>query len=254
MSAPEPPGSPPGPPGSAAEDEERRRFFEAETLRLRAALPYERPLEGTHYWVKDGILPSAEQVARRCFQHPDWQLGFPHRPEYWPGKRFPGALTRKELAGVEAWVKSALGCKALEVRQVEGGGMLSHNFCQLVGEKESGPRPHTDSRALCTHAAVIYLQPKVPEGGKGGTAFYRLQLPDGSLGGNVCPPPHNHLTTALNVKQLPLKAWKQDLEVPNAFNRILLYRADLVHSASSYFGEEDREKRMTALFFWWAVF
>ncbi len=235
------------------EEAERRRWFEAEAKRLREALPYERPVEGTHYWVKDGILPGAEAVARRCLQHQDWQLGFPYRQEFWPGKRFAGALTRAELASVEAWVKSALGCKSLENRKVEGGGTLSHNFVQLVGEQESGPRPHTDSRALCTHAAVIYLQPRVPEG-KGGTAFYRLQLPDGTLGGNVCPPPHHHLTTALNVKKLPLQAWKLDLEVPNAFNRILLYRADLVHSASAYFGVEDGEKRMTALFFWWANF
>jgi hypothetical protein len=150
-------------------------------------------------------------------------------------------------------VKSALGCKSLEYRQAPGGAMLSSNFVQLVGEQESGARPHTDSRALCTHAAVIYLTPQVPEG-KGGTAFYRLQLPDGTLGGNVCPPPHEHLTTALNVKKLPLEAWKQDVEISNVFNRILLYRSNLVHSASSYFGEQDREKRMTALFFWWANF
>ena len=235
------------------EEVERRRLFEAEAKRLREALPYERPVEGTHYWVKDGILQGAKAVARRCFQHADWQLGFPYRQEFWPGKRFQGALDRAELAGVEDWVRSVLGCKSLEQRQVEGGGTLSHNFAQLVGEQESGPRPHTDSRALCTHAAVIYLQPRVPEG-LGGTSFYRLQLPDGTLGGNVCPPPHTHLTTALNVKKLPLQAWKLDVEVPNAFNRILLYRSDLVHSASSYFGVADREKRLTALFFWWANF
>jgi hypothetical protein len=227
--------------------------FEEEARRLREALPYEPVVEGRHYWVKDGILPNARAVARRSFEHQDWQLGFPHKPEYWPGKRFAGALSRAELAQVEAWVRSTLGCKSLEYRTAEGGGMLSHNFVQLVGAKESGPRPHTDSRALCTHAAVIYLQPKVPSG-QGGTAFYRLQLPDGSLGGNVCPPPHTHLTTALNVKKLPLEAWKLDSEVPNVFNRILLYRSDMVHSASSYFGEKDREKRMTALFFWWANF
>lgn len=226
---------------------------EEDVQRLREALPYDPPVQGKNYWVKDGILPNARQVARRSLEHQEWQLGFPHRPEFWPGKRFAGALTRAEVASVEAWVKATLGCKSLEYRTSPDGGMLSSNFIQLVGASESGPRPHTDSRALCTHAAVIYLQPKVPKGG-GGTGFYRLQLPDGSLGGNVCPPPHTHLTTALNVKKLPLEAWKLEVEVPNVFNRILLYRSDLVHSASSYFGEKDREKRMTALFFWWASF
>jgi hypothetical protein len=224
---------------------------EAELRRLREALPYEEPTFGAHFWVADNILPNAAEIAERCLARKDWELGFPYAKEFWPGKRRADALTADELAVVEGWVKKQIGATALEVKQVQGGGRLSHNYVQLVGEKDSGPRPHTDSRELCTHAAVIYLQPRA-RGGEGGTTFYRLRLPDGSYGGNICPAPHNHLTTALRVQRLPLEAWAPDVEVPNVFNRILLYRAHLVHSASSYFGVEDQEKRMTALFFWYA--
>ena len=115
---------------------------------------------------------------------------------------------------------------------------------------ESGPRPHTDSRALCRYAAVIYLTPQ-PEA-DAGTSFYRLRYPNGALGGNICSPPHANLREALGVKGLPLEAWQEETRVENKFNRMLLYRANMVHSASSYFGFEHADKRMTAVFFWMA--
>ena len=40
------------------------------------------------------------------------------------------------------------------------------------------------------------------------------------------------------------------MTVPNVFNQFLLYRADLVHSATRYFGTEPHTRRMTAVFFW----
>lgn len=48
------------------------------------------------------------------------------------------------------------------------------------------------------------------------------------------------------------QAWHEELRVENRFNRMLLYRANLVHSASSYFGCDHADKRMTAVFFWMA--
>ena len=75
-------------------------------------------------------------------------------------------------------------------------------------------------------------------------------MPNGALSGNTCPPPHANLREALGVTGLPIEAWKEDVSLPNVFNRILLYRANLVHSASAYFGTEHRTKRLTAVFFW----
>lgn len=230
--------SPPRPPGATPP---QRPLF----------LPYRKPQLGRDYWVQDNFLPNAAEVAERCFSKQNWDYGLPYRNETWPGMRSMGALLPEELAKVEAFVKEKTGATRLWQERTPEGATLNHNCVQLVGEKESGPRPHTDSLKLCRYAAVIYLSPNPrPEAG---TAFYRLRLPNGALSGNTCPPPHANLREALGVKGLPLEAWREDVAVPNVFNRFLLYRADLVHSATGYFGTELRDKRMTALFFWMAA-
>ena len=214
------------------------------------SLTYRRPQLGRDYWINDNILPDPLAVSQRCYAQTEWELGAPHRPEPWPGMRAAGALLPDELALVEAWVKQVTGASKLWLEATPEGATLNHNYAQLVGMAESGPRPHTDSRKLCRYAAVIYLTPQ-PEP-DGGTSFYRLRYPNGALGGNICSPPHANLREALGVKGLPLEAWQEETRVENKFNRMLLYRANMVHSASSYFGFDHAEKRMTAVFFWMA--
>lgn len=146
----------------------------------RPTLTYRKPQLGRDYWIKDGILPDPDAVAARCYGLTEWELGAPHRPEPWPGMRAVGALLPDELALVEAWVKQVTGAKRLWTEATPEGAFLNHNYAQLVGMAESGPRPHTDSRKLCRYAAVIYLTPR-PEA-DAGTSFYRLRYPDGTLG------------------------------------------------------------------------
>jgi len=213
-------------------------------------LSYRKPVLGRDYWVCDDILPDPLTVSRRCYANTAWELGAPHRPEPWPGMRAAHALLPEELALVEAWVKQVTGAKKLWLETTPEGATLNHNYAQLVGMAESGPRPHTDSRKLCRYAAVIYLTPE-PEP-DGGTSFYRQRFRNGQLGGNICSPPHANLREALGVTGLPLDAWVEETRVDNKFNRMLLYKANLVHSASSYFGFDHAEKRMTAVFFWMA--
>jgi hypothetical protein len=214
------------------------------------SLTYRKPQLGRDYWVADDFLPNAEAISKRMYESTEWELGAPHRPMPWPGMRSPNALAPEELAFVEAWVKKMTGAKRLWTGTTPDGHTLNHNHVQLVGMAESGPRPHTDSLKLCKYAAVIYLTPNPDP--DSGTSFYRLQYPNGTLGGNFCSPPHANLREALGVKGLPLEAWKEDIRVENKFNRILLYRANLVHSASSYFGFDQQDRRMTAVFFWMA--
>lgn len=225
-------------------------MFEAPKPAKVPTLNYRKLQEGRDYWVKDNFLPNAVEVSERAFARTDWELGFPHAKEYWPGMRSHDIMLPEEMAEIEKWVKQQTGAKRLWQPEAPPGAKLNHNCAQLVGEQESGPRPHTDSRKLCRYAAVIYLSPNPrPECG---TSFYRLRYPNGTLGGNQCTPPHNNLGEALGVQKLPLQAWSEDFRVENVFNRMILYRADLVHSATSYFGVEHHEKRMTALFFWQA--
>ncbi|CAN7572407.1 DUF6445 family protein [Pseudoduganella sp. LjRoot289] len=225
----------------------------ASGTRPAAALPrltYRKPQLGRDYWVQDDILPDPEAVARRCFQREDWEMGAPRAAMPWPGMRSPAALLPDELAAVEAWVRKVTGAKKLWQEQAPEGRMLNHNYVQLVGATESGPRPHTDSLKLCRYAAVIYLSPDPLA--SAGTSFYRLRYPDGTMGGNYCSPPHANLREALGVTSLPPQAWHEDVVVENRFNRMLLYRANMVHSASGYFGTGHDDKRMTAVFFWMA--
>lgn len=215
------------------------------------SLPYRKPQLGRDYWIHEEMLPNAMEVRERCLAKKDWDFGLPYRKETWPGMRAADALLPDELERVEAWVKEQTGASRLWAETTPEGAKLNHNCVQLVAEKDSGPRPHTDSLRLCRYAAVLYLTPDAPR--DAGTSFYRLRLPGGGLSGNLCPPPHANLREALGITGLPLQAWSEDLSVPNVFNQFLLYRADMVHSATRYFGTEPPTRRMTAVFFWMAA-
>lgn len=214
------------------------------------ALPYRKPQEGRDFWVIDDILRDPMAVRERALAATDWELGLPHKPEFWPGKRHAPGLLPEELAPLEAMVMVRTGAKRLWEEIPPEGKSLNHNCIQIVGPKESGPRPHSDSRKVARYAGVIYLTPR--PAGQSGTTFYRQRLPNARLGGNLCPAQFTTLPEALGMPKLPLTAWAEDVVVPNAFNRLLLYRADLIHSATGYFGHDDATKRMTALFFWMA--
>ncbi|MEU1706220.1 DUF6445 family protein [Streptomyces sp. NPDC005706] len=213
-------------------------------------LPYRKPTEGRDYWVLDDVLPDPDAVRERCLAKDDWTRGRPYTSETWPGLRAMPGLEPHELGAVERLVMKATGAGKLWVQRAPGGGTLNHNCVQVVGEGESEPRPHTDSRALCRYAAVLYLNPDVPE--DCGTSFYRQSLPGGRLGGNVVRAPHDNLVEALGTRFVTADAFEEDVRVPHRYNRLLLYNACLVHSATGYFGGELARKRMTAVFFWMA--
>lgn len=222
------------------------------TIPAPARLPYRKPHAGRDYWVVDEALPNPDAVRARSLARADWIHGFPANPEVtWPGLRCAPALQPDELAALEQRVLQLTGSRRVWMTDAAlGDAHICHNHIQVVGATDSTVRPHTDSRRLCRYAAVIYLTPGAPA--NAGTGFFRQRLPGGGLGGNICPPPHANLVEALGVRRLPLDAWQLDLAVDNVYNRLVLYRADLVHSALRYFGRDLDGKRMTALFFWMA--
>ena len=214
-------------------------------------LPYRKPTEGRDYWLLDDALVDPLAVRARLLARTDWTEGYPYKPEAWPGMRAIPALEPDELAPIEAWVRKATGSSRLWVQATPDGGHLNHNCVQVVGEDESGPKPHTDSRALCRYAAVLYLNPDAPA--HCGTSFYRQRLPDGRLGGNAVMPPHANLVEALGSRFIALGSFVEDLRIDHRFNRLLVYRANLVHSATAYCGQTLADKRMAAVFFWMAA-
>ena len=212
------------------------------------ALPYFKPTIGRDYWVVEEALENAIVVRDRCLNSADWIEGYPHNPVGWPGLRTIPGLVPEEMDGLESLVRKATGSKRLWVEQPADGGHLSHNCIQVVGEEECGVRPHTDSRRLCRYAAVLYLNPSVPD--ECGTSFFRLRSPTGQLGGNTVTGPHDNLTEAMGTRYVPHDSFKEDVRISHRFNRLLIYRGNLIHSASSYWGHELAEKRMAAVFFW----
>ena len=213
-------------------------------------LPYRKPTEGRDFWILDDALPDPMAVRERCLAKTDWTEGYPRKPESWPGLRAMPGLLAGELEGIEAWVRKATGSSRLWTAEAAEGGSLNHNCVQVVGEDECGPRPHTDSRKLCRYAAVLYLNPGVPD--DCGTSFYRQRLPNGQLGGNTVAGPHANLVEALGARFVPPNSFVEDIAIAHRFNRLLVYQANLVHSATSYWGHELAEKRMAAVFFWMA--
>lgn len=213
-------------------------------------LPYRKPTLGRDYWLLDDALPDPGGVRERALVRTDWEEGYPYRPESWPGKRVMPGLDPAELAGIETWVRKATGASRLWEQAAPDGAKLNHNCIQVVGAGECEPRPHTDSRALCRYAAVLYLSPDAPE--QCGTSFYRQRLPSGQLGGNAVMPPHRNLVEALGTRYVPADSFAEDVRVPYRYNRLLVYRANLIHSATAYCGDTLEDKRMAAVFFWMA--
>lgn len=213
-------------------------------------LPYRTPTLGRDYWLLENVLPDPMAVRQRSLLRQDWSEGYPHKPESWPGMRVMPGLAPDELECVEVAVRHAIGVTRLEVETAPDGAHLNHNCVQVVGEDECGSRPHTDSRKLCSHAAVLYLNPDVPD--ECGTSFYRQRLADGQLGGNTVSGKHANLVEALGTRFVAPGSFVEDVSITHRFNRLLVYRSNLVHSASSYWGHELAEKRMAAVFFWMA--
>ena len=214
-------------------------------------LPYEKPEENVNYWVADNFFTEkqATDIANRCFNKAKWKLGKPYTSELWPGMRSKNALKKKELELVEAWVKEKIGKENIWVADSKEV-VVDTNTAILVGGHEGSARPHVDNRKLCRFGAVLYLSKKTAP--NSGTSFYRLKYANGAAGGNTVNHPYLNLVDALNTQSLPPSAWYEDISIENKFNRLILFKGNIAHSASGYFGEEKREKRLAVTFFYMA--
>ena len=215
-------------------------------------LPYRELIHGRDYWIQDQALPNALEIAQRCITIPTWTLGSPWRSEPWPGMRAPGALTSDELRIVESYVTTHLGIPNLTPQSDNEAGLSGHNHIQICGGAEGVARPHVDSARICDYAAVLYLHPSPPTS-HCGTSFYRLHLPGEPPDGNYCPKDYESLSEVPGVSQeMDPTMFKEILEAPYVFNRLVAYKSDLIHSATGYFGWDHAlaSKRMAVVFFW----
>lgn len=159
------------------------------------------------------------------------------------------ALNKVDLKLIEAWVINQVKAPSLWVAKSDKV-VVDNNTAILVGGDEGSAIPHVDNRKLCRYGAVLYLSqnPQV----NSGTSFYRLKYNNNAAGGNLVEAPYLNLVDALNTSSLPATAWYEDLAIENKFNRLILFKGNIAHSASGYFGKDKREKRLAVTFFWMA--
>ncbi|ATG79081.1 DUF6445 family protein [Pseudoalteromonas sp. 20-92] len=212
-------------------------------------LRYEKPSIGNNYWVVDDFFDSEEAMSIRssCLNSEVWKFGKPYTKELWPGMRTPDALSDLQLNKVEEYVKSVIKKDKLWVAKSDKV-VVDTNTAILVGADEGASRPHVDNRFLCRYAAVLYLSPNPKP--SAGTSFYRLKYANEAAGGNIVDPPFANLVDALNVTSLPYSAWYKDIDIDNRFNRLIVFKGNIVHSASKYFGDDLNTKRLAVTFFW----
>lgn len=212
-------------------------------------LRYEKPELGTNYWIADNFFDIEEAMSIRssCLKKSVWKYGKPYTKELWPGMRSANALNDAQLKKVEQYVKSVIKKDKLWVVKSDKV-VVDTNTAILVGDDEGASRPHVDNRFLCRYAAVLYLNPEPKE--SAGTSFYRLKYANEAPGGNVVDPPFANLVDALKVNGLPNSAWYKDLDIDNKFNRLVIFKGNIVHSASEYFGNDTASKRLAVTFFW----
>lgn len=214
-------------------------------------LPYEKPELGLNYWIQDDFFPAKKAVdlANKCYNKKKWKLGSPYTKELWPGMRSKNALSKSDLQSVEDWAKSQVNKAKFWVAESDSV-VVDSNTAILVGADEGEARPHVDNRKLCRYGAVLYLSQNPPA--HSGTSFYRLKYGNGAAGGNLVQAPYLNLVDALKTESLPKGAWYEDVAIENKFNRLILFKGNIAHSASGYFGNEKRTKRLAITFFWLA--
>jgi hypothetical protein len=219
---------------------------------MKVHLPFREPQLGKDYWIEDNVLLNPMEVAERCVGKITWTLGSPWRSLPWPGMRAPDALTSEELSIIESCVNTRMGIRRLKPQSDTEIGLSGHNNIQIVGGEEGVARPHVDSAKICDVAGVLYLHPNPPTP-HCGTSFYRLRFPGERPGGNVCPREYESLSEVPGFPHIVEPTmFEEVLEVKYVFNRLVVYRSDLIHSASSYFGcgHDMTAKRMAVVFFW----
>lgn len=101
---------------------------------------------------------------------------------------------------------------------------------QVVGSTEGAGKPYTDSLTMCRYAGMLYLNPDLPA--RCDTRFLRERLGWGRLVGNRVMPPGTTRSEALDGRNVPPKAFAEHVKVLQRHNRLLVYNANIIHSAS----------------------
>jgi hypothetical protein len=165
----------------------------------------------------------------------------------WPGER------SKFLHNLDATISdefhNAFLGNLLENNPIKHSGYMETNF-QICYETDGDSWVHYDTPSWnCTHVGVVYLTPNPPK--NSGTLFYELddtykQEFDEYAARN------NNLWTGLNRDQDRdefEKFFKLTMEIPNKYNRAIIYGPNMWHKSDRYFGTTPENARLFQPFF-----
>lgn len=190
--------------------------------------------------VVDDFLDNAEAMRAAALQltYPDQQGAFPGR----------NSLERINLQGLEQQVSQIVGERLTPLPPPQ-----SHAKCRItLAQDEGRARVHIDQGYW---SGILYLSR--PEDCQGGTNFFR-HIPtnsdrapeDGSalarMGFSSYEDMHREI---IEKDSLDQTKWERTMEVPMRFNRLVLLRPWLWHTAGPGFGETIEDGRLVYLMF-----
>lgn len=190
----------------------------------------------------DDFYPEPREVRKAALA-----LGYPPPS---PAQNHPGRNSEKRLMvhGVDDAVSRIVG------QPLVGNMNTAHGRCRItLAADESRFNVHIDEDT--EWAAVAYLN--LPEQCQGGTEFFRHK-PTGSerapiteeeLGAFGAATVQDAIAQVLEADSNDPDKWQLTMTLPMRFNRLVLFRPWLWHTATGAFGDSDDTGRLIQLFF-----
>jgi hypothetical protein len=165
----------------------------------------------------------------------------------WPGQR-SGFLHNLDSSVSEEFHNTFLG-NLLENNPIKYKGYIETNF-QICYSNNGDSWVHYDTPTWhCTHVGLVYLTPKPPK--NSGTLFYEFNEEHRQEFEEYAAR-NDNLWTKLNrdedCKEFE-KFFTQVMEVPNKYNRAIIYGPNIWHKSDRYFGTTQENARLFQPFF-----
>ncbi|TMJ11803.1 MAG: hypothetical protein E6G94_15100 [Alphaproteobacteria bacterium] len=194
----------------------------------------------TSLLVVDDFIEDAEGLRQAALG-----LTFPPQEGYFPGRN---SLQRINLEGLTEQVSDLVGERLAPISPPQ-----SHAKCRLTLASDPGrARVHIDPSHW---SGILYLSR--PEDCRGGTDFFR-HLPTGSdhapvdaaelkaMGFSSYDEVHREIVAKDGLDE---SKWERTMQVPMQFNRLVLLRPWLWHTAGEGFGDSVENGRLVYLMF-----
>ena len=194
----------------------------------------------TSFIVVDDFLENPDGFRQQALA-----LTYPEQDEPYPGRN---SLQRMELPGLSEHISHIVGERLRPIEPLE-----SHAKCRLaLGNDKRRGDIHVDTSQW---SGILYLTPD--EACKGGTEFYRHKRTGLERAAITDEEAHRMgfagrdqlLEDTINRDGNRYAAWTKTMEIPMRFNRLVLLRPWLFHTAGPSFGKTPEQGRLVYLMF-----